>query len=155
MDTNNHFSLNLQLGNHHWSKTSAVALGFFQPLNAGNAKGADLCPASWAIQGKWSLEQEMWREGSSRNLPWVMFGIASLGGMSQEGFPLPLSTRGAQPGLVTPLSSTGIKFLFYTCRSLCGQRCEGNSAWSWGSGSVLQNCCKAEFCGLRAKVLRI
>lgn len=50
--------------------------------------------------------------------------------MSQEGFPFPLSTGGAQPGLVAPLSSTGTKFLFYTCWSLCGQRCEVNSVLS-------------------------
>lgn len=156
----NHFSFILHLGNQRWSEISSLGLGFFLPSDAGNAKGADLCPASWAIQGKCSLEQQMWREGSSRNLPWVMLDAASLGawaGVSQEGFPFSLSSRGAQTVLVTPLNSTDTWFWseINLEESLWTQMWAASPVLSWGSGSVLQNCCKTEFCGLRDKVLRI
>lgn len=102
----------------------------------------------------------MWREGSSRNLPWVMFDVASLeawAGVSQEGFPFSLSSRGAQTVLVTPLNSTATWFLSERNleESLWAQMWAASPVLGWGSGSVLQNCCKTEFCGLRDKVLRI
>lgn len=140
MDINNHFSFNLQLGNQRWSETSSVGLGFFPPLNADNAEGADLCPASWAIQGK------------------MVFGTGNVKGEKLQRLCLEscliLLPLEPEQGWVRKVSHfpwwsqcwwllwTALRPNFYqkyTWRGLCGERCGINSVLSWGSGSVLQN----------------